>query len=622
MVKKLPELLAPAKNAVYGRAAIDHGADAVYIGASRFSARKAAVNTVDDIADLASYAHMYRCHVYAAVNTVLFDGELDDAKNLVYDLYQAGADAIIIQDTALLSMELPPIQIHASTQMHNINAERIRFLEQAGISRVILARELSIEEIRRIRETTKLELEVFVHGALCVSYSGQCYMSCAAGGRSANRGECAQPCRKAYSLVDSRGRGIIENSHLLSLKDMRRDMHLAELVAAGVTGFKIEGRLKDLSYVKNVTAHYRKKLDELIASDNTLSRSSSGTAEIMFKPDPEKSFNRGFTDYFRICLRKGACPSAVIGPDTLLAGTSKSIGKRIGRVLSIKGDIISMRSEPDTVLSAGDGMCFFDNHGMLHGFRIESAAVDKYRVSDPSHLYAGAELYRNHDQVFEKTLSGKSAERKIPVSVELCETSGTLEVLITDDEGTAVRVPVAAQPSAARDRDRALSTIREALSKLGDTPLRAENVMVSCDNIPFFPVSALNEARRKAADELLKQRMLSYRRGTGGKTQFDDPYPEGKLDYHGNVTNKLARQFYSDHGCHADDGFELLPDHNGLEVMTTKMCLKREKGWCTQGGREVPGSEPLFLEDDTCRYRLEFDCKNCVMRIIYIGRIK
>ena len=636
MQKKKLELLSPAKNADYGRAAIDHGADAVYIGTNRFSARSAAGNSLDDIAELINYAHLYNCRVYAAVNTVLYDDELDAAQKLIQDLYDINTDAVIIQDMAFLAMDLPPITLHASTQMHNISAERISFLEHSGIERVILARELSLDEISSIRKSTSFELEAFVHGALCVSYSGQCYMSCAAGGRSANRGTCAQPCRKLYSLTDGSGKRIVENRNLLSLKDMCRDRYLANLVAAGVTSFKIEGRLKDISYVKNITAHYRKKLDELIRSDASLAPSSSGRVNLLFKPDPDKTFNRGYTDYFM--EHSGmACPDTTTtapgsssdpgsfkpATDSLLAGTSKSLGKEIGPVHSVKGDIMMMGSEPVPELNPGDGLCFFDRKGNLRGFRVEKIERNGYHVSEPAGLNPGTVLFRNHDQHFEKTLEGKSAERIIPVTIQFKGDEEGYSVIITDDLGNGVRAPIPGTPSTARDPERALDTVRTQLLKLGDSPFRAEEVIIHGENIPFYPVSALNEARREAVKKLTSIRIaLNKKPYEIKRVRAPLPYPEQRMDYHANVTNTLSRRFYLEHGCVAENGFELLQLHTELGVMATRMCLRRELGLCARNVSRIPGSEPLFLEDDSNRYRLEFDCGRCLMRIIYIGRIK
>ena len=388
------ELLAPAKNLEYGREAINHGADAVYIGAPAFGARSAATNTISDIESLVNYSHLFGSKVFATVNTILFDNELEDAVQMIRQLYNIGVDALIIQDVGLLECDLPPIELHASTQCHNATIERVKFMESVGFARAILARETSLEQMREIRQATTLDLEAFVHGALCVSYSGQCYMSQYLNGRSGNRGCCSQPCRSMYDLYTEDNRMIIKNKHLLSLRDFSAADHLREMMEAGITSFKIEGRLKDITYVKNITAYYRQLLDNMLSGS---SKASSGHCTFHFVPDPERTFNRGYTDYFLT----GRHPMASLS-------TQKSIGKTVAKVSRVEHNALVINSKEP--LMAGDGLCFFDSKGCLQGFFVNAVQGSRIIPNRMPNITSGALLWRNHDQKFEKQLHGECSE--------------------------------------------------------------------------------------------------------------------------------------------------------------------------------------------------------------------
>ena len=470
-MKKI-ELLSPAKDADHGIAAITYGADAVYIGASRFGARSAVSNSVNDIERLVRFAHLYRAKVYVALNTLLFDDELDASYALARDVWNAGADALIVQDMALAAAELPPIPLFASTQMHNDSAAKVLFLEKSGFSRVILSRELSLEQIAQIHAHSSIELESFVHGALCVSYSGQCYMSCSIGGRSGNRGACAQPCRKKYDLVDADGRRIVEGKYLLCLKDMNRTDSIRQMIDAGIRSFKIEGRLKDISYVKNVTAHYRRTIDAVLSGDER--RSSSGTVVFGFSPDPVKSFNRGFTEYF------------LHGRTEKISShdSPKPRGECIGSIISASGKDLFVRSRAD--ITAGDGLCFFDRAGELCGANVNAVCGERLTLHDISDAAPGSLLYRNRDHAFEKTLGASRCVRRIHLRLSIgCEAEGA-ELIVTafDEDDVRVTCRTGQLHVRAKNSAQAEKTVKEQMSKTGSTSFHVDSVAVTCE--PFF----------------------------------------------------------------------------------------------------------------------------------------
>lgn len=604
------ELLAPAKNIECGMVAIDHGADAVYIGAEHFGARSAAGNTVDDIRKLCEYAHIFRAKVYVTVNTIIFDSELDDTAKLIIRLYEAGVDAILVQDMGLLEMDLPPIELHASTQTDNRSVEKVAWLRDKGFSRVVLARELSTQEISAIHEAVPdVELEVFVHGALCVSYSGLCYASQHCFGRSANRGECAQFCRLKFDLEDSDGNIIVHDKHLLSLKDMCRHDHIETLLRSGVTSFKIEGRLKDIAYIKNVTAAYNRKLNEIISRyPNLYRRASLGRCEYTFTPNLNKTFNRGFTGYFIDGQRS----------DIASFDTPKSRGEFVGRVKEIRGTSFNVSGTAS--FNNGDGLCFINDRQELEGFRVNRAENNRiFPLKMPAALRPGKALYRNSDQAFEKQLSHQSSIRKIPISMILSETSGgfILKAAIKDIVEVEVNIDLEKQEAQKPQRE---NIIRQ-LTKLGNTPFECKDIGFSSANFNYFiPSSLLADMRRKITEKLLDTLSKSKYKPNEEKqqtaTKGSNNYPK-RYQYLYNVSNRMARKFYADNGLSGlADAFELKQPSEAL-LMQCKHCIKYSLNHCTKRGGSKPGwREPLFLRlADRRRFRLEFNCSACQMNI-------
>lgn len=599
------ELLAPAKNAEYGRQAINHGADAVYIGAPNFGARAAVSNSVSEIELLIRHAHLYRAKVYITLNTILFDDEITEAGKLIQQLYNIGVDGIIMQDMGLLELQLPPVKLIASTQTHNATPEKVKFLEDIGFKRVILARELSLPEIREIRKNSSVELESFIHGALCVSYSGQCYMSQAVCGRSGNRGVCAQPCRSAYDLVDKNGEVIVPGKHLLSLKDLNLTPNLNDLMDAGITSFKIEGRLKDLSYLKNVVSHYRREIDAILSTTNGFTKSSSGGVQFDFKPDPEKSFNRGFTPYF-IDGRKVKTGSYL---------TQKSLGKRIGKITRMEANWFKLDGEE---LHNGDGICFFDNNQALRGTSINKIDGNKIFPKDLDGLKVGLELYRNHDQQFEKQVEKEVSQRNISVSLRLTEWEKGFCLSCTDEDGYSVEYLAESQKIIAEKPDVAKSQIITQLSKFGNTPFVSVSVEIETHRIYFIPVSVLNQMRREVCSLLENKRIQEYIREEFNFQPNTVPYPEKQLSYKGNVLNHMAEAFYKRHEVESiEPAFETMASYENKTLMTTKHCIRYQLDACPVHQQSVKRfSEPLFLKDNNHTYRLLFDCKACVMNVI------
>jgi len=603
------ELLSPAKNLDQGREAINHGADAVYIGAPAFGAREAAGNTLSDIERLARYAHIYRARVFATVNTLLFDNEIDDAVRLLHQLYEAGVDAAIIQDLGLLECDLPPIELHASTQTHNLSLQRVQFLESVGFRRVILARETSLQQMQHLRRHISVELESFVHGALCVCYSGQCYLSQYLTGRSGNRGACAQPCRSAYDLFDAHGNPLRKDQHLLSLRDFSAANHLQDMIAAGITSFKIEGRLKDMDYVKNVTAYYRQLLDRIIEGQPHLSAASSGSCRFFFTPDPERTFNRGFTDYF---LRQRQ-PMANFA-------TPKSLGKRIGTVAALGRDTITLRTS--LPLTPGDGLCFLNPRGQLEGFlvnHVQGATIRPNRM--PDSLKPGTPIWRNNDQAFSRQLQGHTAERTIPLSITLADTPAGLSLTLADTDGLQATATIACPKEPARATLRAAEQMQRQLSKLGDTPFRAHTFANHCAQPWFVPAAALNQLRRDATEQLILHRIDSHLQHRGhcptlAQRQADTtPYFETSLDYRANIVNAFAEHFYRQHGVQQlEFGLEKTHHYDGAALMTTQYCLRYELGICLKRNPSAP-TGPLFLHNNGRWFRLQTDCAQCHMQL-------
>jgi putative protease len=598
------ELLSPAKNLECGIEAIKHGADAVYIGAPKFSARAAAGNSLDDIKQLVEFAHIYNARVYVAVNTILRDEELKETEKLIHELYNIGVDALIVQDMGITRLNLPPIPLHASTQMDNRTPERVKFLSEAGFRQVVLARELSLKEIAAIHEASPdTPLEVFVHGALCVSFSGQCYVSQHAFGRSANRGECAQFCRLSFSMVDADGKTIVQDKHLLSLKDMNQSERLEELLDAGATSLKIEGRLKDVAYVKNVTAAYRKRLDEIFERREEYVRASSGHSHVSFTPQLNKSFSRGFTNYF-LDGRNA---------DIYSFDTPKSLGEEMGRMKEARGNYIVVAGLK--AFNNGDGVCYLDEQGRLKGFRINRVENNKIFPQEMPRIAPRTLLYRNFDQEFEKALSKPTADRKLNVDVELTENNFGLTLSMRDEDGVHVSITHECTLEDARTPQE--NNIRTQLGKLGNTPFEAVRTDVNLSGNRFIPSSLLADMRRRAVDKLLEARRTTYKREIAVWRQTSHRYTADTLTYLGNVMNSEAKRFYAGHGVKSiAPAFEKEPVA-GATLMFCKHCLRYSMGWCVKRGQQKsPYHEPYYLiSSDGKRYRLSFDCKNCQMLV-------
>jgi Collagenase and related proteases len=600
--KRHIELLAPAKNLESGRAALNHGADAVYIGAPKFGARAAAGNSLNDIAKLIQYAHRYWAKVYVALNTILFDDELDEAQAIVRSLSDAGADALIIQDMGLLELDLPPIPLFASTQTHNYSLEKIQFLEKVGFQRVILARELSLKQLKEIRANTTVDLEFFIHGALCVSFSGQCYLSQATQGRSANRGACAQPCRLPYTLTDSSGKILAKDKYLLSLKDLNLSEYLRDLIDAGVSSFKIEGRLKDMNYVKNVTAFYRQRIDEILETDSSLSSASSGRTMLAFQPDPSRTFNRGFTDHF---IRRR-------NKDILSSHTPKSIGACLGKAGKIRRDHFLL--ETTETLHNGDGICFFDQQEVLCGTNINKVEKNKIYPSELEGIEEGTMIYRNFDQQFAKTLQENKTKRLINVKMQFEETESGFELSIVDDDDVKVSVIQKIEKIPAKNLAAAEETVRRQLMKLGDSIFISERLDIIWSQPYFIPVSICNELRREAIAQLEEKRMKRFPQHHSNIIPNSEPYPTTQLDYSANVANKKSESFYRRHGVEIIEPAFELQHRKRATVMTMKHCLRFQYGLCA--GQGIADADPLFLQDAKNSYRLEFDCEACQMKVL------
>ena len=605
------ELLAPAKNLECGIEAIRHGADAVYIGAPKYGARAAAGNSLDDLRQLAEYAHLFGAKVYVTLNTIIYDDELAEVEQLVWQLYRIGIDALIVQDMALLTMKLPPIQLHASTQTDNRTKEKVQFLHSVGFSQVVLARELSLKEIEEIHRACPVPLEAFVHGALCVSYSGQCYASQACFGRSANRGECAQFCRLPFDLVDADGRIIEHNRHLLSLKDMNRSAHLEAMMDAGIRSFKIEGRLKDVSYVKNVTAYYRQAIDAILDRRTEYKRASQGVSTYTFTPQLDKSFNRGFTDYFLTGRRSEVYSFA----------TPKAVGEPVGHVKTLGRGYIAVSSA--TTFHNGDGLCFIDEQGQLQGFRVNRVeGTHLYPKEMPRGLHPRMPLFRNYDMEFERLLSRPSAERRVPINICLRDISFGFSLTFSDDAGHSATVNFTRDKELARSEQRA--GIEAQLSKLGGTHFVAKAVTIDFTDNWFIPSSVLADMRRTAVEALMRTIKVKTENAklnmVGKEVKTDNVacqtiHPQ--LTYLANVANHRAADFYRAHGAEKVAHAYELSAQRGATLMFCRHCLRYAMGWCPHHqGKPSPYREPYTLVSaDGRRFALTFDCKQCVMTI-------
>lgn len=604
-MKRPIELLCPAKNLECGLEAIRHGADAVYIGGPTHGARAAAGNSLEDIRTLCDYAHIFGARVYVTVNTIVYEEELQAVENLIAQLYEIGVDALITQDRALLKMNIPPIALHASTQIDTRTAEKAVQLEREGYSQIVLARELSLEEIRAIHEKVNVPLEGFIHGALCVSYSGKCFVSEHCFSRSANRGECSQFCRMSFDLVDAKNDVVVKDKHLLSMKDMNRADSIEEMLDAGISSFKIEGRLKDVAYVKNLTAFYRKEIDKVLARrSGEYVRASYGKSVTGFTPQAEKSFNRGFTDYF-LYGRKA---------NIFSFDTPKAIGEPIGTVAHIGKRSVTVKLEEGKRLSAGDGLCFKASDGQLVGFRVNRVEGNEIIPLSIPPLVRGIRLFRNLDHEFDKQLKKATAVRKLEVTALLNETPDGYSLSLTDETGLGVEMDFPCEKQEARTSQS--ENIKRQLSKTGDTPFSVTEVVVETENERFIPSSLLGEWRRMVCEALLvKRRSVHVReeRKRAEKVDFS-----GKVfDFSENVSNSLAREYYLEHGAsEVQPAFELKHvEHTTL--MTCRHCIRYALGYCpTYHKKKAPWQEPLRLRLGTGEtFPLVFDCKHCEMQV-------
>lgn len=588
------ELLAPAKNKECAIAAINAGADAVYIGADSFGARKKAGNSLEDIKDIVDYAHKFLVKIYVTLNTIIFDDELSAVEKLVWDLYKIGVDAIIFQDFAFFEMNLPPIALHASTQCNNDSLDKIKFLKSMNVERVVLPREFSLNEIKNVTQNVDIETEVFVHGALCVSYSGQCYLSNHIGGRSANRGECAQPCRKKYSLVDDKGNVILKPQCLLSMKDNNLSAHLKDLIDAGVTSLKIEGRLKDKDYVVNVVSYYRNLIDS-ISKDL---RPSKGEVVTGFKADVSKTFNRGYTNFYFDGRRK-----IFINPKT-----PKFYGEKAAKVLSVNGK--SLKLDTKIKLNVSDKIVYFDKNGDLTGTTVTKAFGSNIEVLNAGSITANTILYRNFDSEFYNILEKSEFVRKIPLTIRVNNECVELESFennkiiynFTDDFETAQNI------------DKAKQNVQKQFSKLGDTEFVLSQITVADDFNLFIPVSKLNEIRRDAVKMLQEKSLENYMFSKRNAPAAENDYPYKTLDYSFNVSNKMSKAFYEKCGCTVE---EYSPEcgkcKNKVTLMKTKHCLRDFAGMCL---KKNPEKRALYLLDEYgTKFPLSFDCKKCIMKI-------
>lgn len=607
--QRIIELLAPAKDAQTALEAILHGADAVYIGAPKFGARSAAGNELSEIERVVDVAHSYHVKVYVALNVLLHDDELQEAEQLIHQLWSIGVDALIVQDMGITRLNLPPIPLHASTQTNNRTVGKVRFLEDAGFTQVVLARELSLEQIREIRSETSIRLEAFIHGALCVSYSGQCYLSHAMSGRSANRGECAQWCRLPYDVYNDKGVLMVKQKHVLSLKDLNATAHLESLLDAGVASFKIEGRLKDVSYVKNVTAWYHERLNEIVARRQDVVRASIGIPRYEFTPNPVKSFNRGFTDYF-MDKRASMCN----------LDTPKSIGEPIGVVRKVSKNNLVV--EGSTVLNNGDGLGFFDAKGTMAGFRVNKVEGSVVYPALKPVVNVGTRLYRTFDQAFERQLEKGQSRRIIPVRVACWETRTGFAVEMADSYNHRVIKQVSVEKTVANQPQR--ERVSALFVKTGQTRFEVIACDVQWSSEWFVPVSVWTSIKRDLCEALEKTIRLAYKRELIRIHPTRHDYPEKELDYMGQVLNEASKAFFADHGVQRT---EWAPERaasrqyeEATTVMLNKYCLRYELGVCPrQPGYktrllELRG-EPTYLMYQKKRINLHFDCKRCEMRL-------
>lgn len=609
MMKKKIEILSPAKDLLTGIAAINAGADAVYIGAPQFGARSNANNSIEDVAALVEHAHLYNVQVFVVINTILYDSELETCRQLIWKLYDIGVDALIIQDMAIMEMELPPIVLHASTQANNRDADKIKFLADAGIKRVVLARELNLHQIKEISEATDVELEFFVTGALCVSFSGNCYMSVANGERSANRGSCAQNCRLPYNLIDGHGETLIKNSHLLSIKDFDVSDQIPNLVEAGIVSFKIEGRLKDIVYVKNNVSYLRKRLDAFLnENSDKYTKASSGTCTYSFDSALDRTFNRGYTDYF-VNERHQAIGSWE---------SPKSKGQYIGKLIKTVGN--SYEIENGHFLNNGDGLCFINENNEAEGIYVNKVENGIVYPNVLKEIKEGTFIYRNNDAAFIKLVEREdSAVRKISTTLVLKENETGFELIATDEDGNVSVATLVHPKERTKNNESIEENFKVNLAKTGFTPYNADKITIEFSENWFLPISKINEMRRTVYEQLSEIRLKNYVRKEHIMVKTSHAYPETKLDFMYNVANKTARKFYERHGVtEIEKAFELQWDPGKSRVMTTKYCIKYELERCPKYHRENMDKklkEPLVLKQGELEYKLKFNCKPCEMEI-------
>ncbi|MFZ3124869.1 MAG: U32 family peptidase [Acidovorax sp.] len=640
------ELLSPARDADIGIEAVNHGADAVYIGGPAFGARAGAGNDIRDLERLIAHAHRFNSRIFITLNTILRDDELQAARRMAWQVYEAGADALIIQDMGLLEIDLPPIQLHASTQTDIRTPEKARFLQDAGLSQLVLARELTVQQIAAVHQALgpvdapgRANIEFFIHGALCVAYSGQCNISHAQTGRSANRGDCSQACRLPYQVMDAQGRFIAHDKHVLSMKDNNQSGNLHALIGAGVRSFKIEGRYKDMGYVKNITAHYRTLIDDILdereASGHPLARSSSGRTRFTFTPDPLQNFNREFTDYF-VTGRK---------QDIGAFDSPKNPGQAIGWVTKAGPDFVELEvSDPGTVLHNGDGLCYHDLHKELVGMAINRAEpvsarsptelITQWRVypKDPMEglkdLRKGTEINRNRDMDWVRTLEKKSSDRRIGLWAHLAETPGGFALTLTDEDGHTGSAQVQHAHQPATDTAKAEASLREQLGRFGASIFAVHDIALQLSQPWFMPASVLNALRRDALAGLEENRAHNFvRLPRATPVEPPVPYPEDTLSFLGNVFNHKAHAFYVRHGVKViAAAYEAHEEEGEVSLMITKHCVRFSMSLCPRQAKGVTGvqgtirAEPLQLINGKEKLTLRFDCKPCEMHVV--GRMK
>ena len=617
------ELLSPAKNIDIAKQAILHGADAVYIGGPHFGARHNAGNSVSDIAELVEFAHRFYAKVFVTLNTILHDNELEIARQLIWQLYDAGVDALIVQDMGILAMDIPPIDLHASTQMDIRTPEKAKFLSDVGFSQIVLARELNLTEIANIHQQIDANIEFFIHGALCVAFSGQCYISHAQTGRSANRGDCSQACRLPFTLKDDQGRVVAYEKHLLSMKDNNQSENLIELIQAGVRSFKIEGRYKDLSYVKNITAFYRKKLDEILEKSDDFASASSGRTQHSFTPDPNRTFHRGATDYF--VRGRQANIGAFDSP--------KFIGLPIGEMTKVTNQTIDIKSEK--VLTNGDGLNVLVKREIV-GFRadkVEKVANNHYRVFPNElpkvfhSLKLPYQINRNLDHNWQQVLLKESSSRRIGIAFKLINQSNVVQLIATSEEGCSVKIALKGEFELAEQSDKALKNIRDSLSKLGQTIYYLTDLAVNLTEIFFIPSSQLNQLRRDIIDKLTLERLTHYQRKLRKPQTEPAPiYPEEHLSFLANIYNHKAREFYAQHGVKLiESAFEAHEVKDDAPLMITKHCLRFAFNLCPKQAKGIQGVKtkvtPMkLIQNNNEELILKFNCKACEMQVW--GKIK